>query len=59
MPGPSDPKISARSAAKGDVIHPAEKRWYLVYYRDPILLGGCPSSRTFNTTQTGEVTWMP
>ena len=59
MPGPSDPKISARSAAKGDVIQPGESRWYLVYYRDPIVLGGCPASRTFNTTQTGEVAWMP
>ncbi len=59
MPGPSDAKISGRSAAKGDVIQPGERRWYLVSYRDPIVLGGCPSSRTFNTTPTGEVIWMP
>jgi len=52
-----DPAISTRSAALGDVIQPGESRWYLVYYRDPIVLGGCPSGSTFNATQTGQVTW--
>jgi hypothetical protein len=33
--------------------------YYLVYYRDPIVLGGCPASSTFNATQTGMVTWSP
>ena len=54
-----DPTVSARSAAKGDVIQPGENRWYLVYYRDPTVLGGCPSSSTFNATQTGEISWSP
>jgi Tol biopolymer transport system component len=54
-----DPSVSARSAAKGDAIQPGQSRWYLVYYRDPTVLGGCPASRTFNTTQTGQVRWMP
>jgi hypothetical protein len=54
-----DPTISQRSAAKGDVIPPGDSRWYLVYYRDPVVLGGCPASSTFNATQTGCVTWSP
>ena len=54
-----DPTVSARSAAKGDVIQPGESRYYLVYYRDPVVLGGCPASATFNATQTGQVTWWP
>jgi hypothetical protein len=28
-----------------------------VYYRDPIVLNGCPASSTFNATQTGRVDW--
>ena len=54
-----DPTVSARSASKGDVIQPGESRYYLVYYRDPTVLGGCPASATFNATQTGQVTWWP
>jgi hypothetical protein len=57
--GVGDPTVSARSAALGDVIHPGQSRWYLVYYRDPIVLGGCPASSTFNATQTGRVDWSP
>jgi hypothetical protein len=54
-----DPSVSARSAAKGDVIQAGQSRWYLVYYRDSTVLGGCPASSTFNSTQTGEVSWWP
>ena len=54
-----DPAVSARSAALGDTILAGQSRWYLVYYRDPIVLGGCPSTSSFNATQTGEVTWSP
>jgi len=52
-----DVEVSLRSAALGDPILAGESRWYLVYYRDPIVLGGCPASGTFNATQTGRVTW--
>jgi Tol biopolymer transport system component len=55
--GAGDPAVSAQSAVLGDVIHAGEGRWYLVYYRDPTVLGGCPSSSTFNATQTGRVVW--
>jgi hypothetical protein len=57
--GAGDPTVSARSAAKGDVIQPGQSRYYLVYYRDPNVLGGCPASSTFNATQTGQVSWWP
>jgi hypothetical protein len=54
-----DPSVSTRSAALGDPIQAGTSRWYLVYYRDPLVLAGCPASSTFNATQTGRVTWMP
>ena len=55
--GAGDPTVSARSSALGDVIQPGQSRWYLVYYRDPTVLGGCPASSTFNATQTGRIDW--
>jgi Tol biopolymer transport system component len=57
--GNGDPTVSSRSASLGSVILPGESRWYFVYYRDPNVLGGCPTSSTFNATQTGQVTWWP
>ena len=54
-----DPSVSARSAALGDVITAGESRWYFVYYRDQVVLGGCSAASTFNATQTGKVTWWP
>ena len=57
--GAGDPTISARSAAKGDTILAGQSRWYVVYYRDPSVLGGCPATSNFNTTQTAQVTWSP
>jgi Tol biopolymer transport system component len=56
-PQGGDPTVSARSAALGDTILAGESRWYLVYYRDPIVLGGCPAASTFNATQTAQITW--
>jgi len=54
-----DATVSARSGALGSPISPGESRYYLVVYRDPIVLGGCPASSTFNATQTGQVSWSP
>jgi hypothetical protein len=54
-----DPSVTARSAALGDPIGAGESRWYLVYYRDPNVLGGCPSSSTFNAGPTMRVDWRP
>ena len=52
-----DPTVSARSAAKGSPISAGQSRWYLVFYRAPIVLGGCPAGSTFNATQTGRIDW--
>ncbi len=54
-----DPSVSTRSAALGDPIQSGEERWYLVYYRDAGVLGGCPPASAFNATQTGRVGWEP
>jgi hypothetical protein len=51
--------VSARSAALGDPISGGQIRGYATYYRDPIVLGGCPATSTFNTTQSISVSWVP
>jgi hypothetical protein len=56
-PTGADPSVHARSAALGDTIAPGSSRYYYVYYRDPTVLGGCPSASTFNTTQTARIDW--
>jgi hypothetical protein len=58
-PQAGDPSVSARSAALGDPISAGSQRWYAVYYRDPIVLGSCPATSTFNITQTQAVIWAP
>ena len=58
-PQAGDPSVSARSAALGDTIVAGSNRWYGVYYRDPNVLGGCAATRTFNSTQTQQVAWVP
>lgn len=58
-PSPTDPRIAARSAALGDVIGGGTSRSYMVYYRDPTVLGGCPSASTFNGTQAVTINWTP
>jgi len=57
VPGPSEPTVSARSAALGSPISTGQSRFYLVFYRDPFVLGGCPLASGFNATQGGRVTW--
>jgi hypothetical protein len=57
--GAGDPTISVRSAALGNPILAGQSRWYLVYYRDPIVLGGCPTTSTFNTGPTMRADWGP
>jgi hypothetical protein len=58
-PALGDPTVSARSAQLGLPIQPGEPRYFLVYYRDSTVLGGCSPTSTFNTTQTGSVSWWP
>jgi Tol biopolymer transport system component len=54
-----DVTVSERSISRGDPIVVGQSRWYLVYYRDPNVLGGCPAASTFNATQTAQVVWLP
>jgi len=58
-PGAGDLSITTRSAQLGDPIQPGATRYYLVYYRDPLVSGGCPAASTFNTTQTASIAWWP
>jgi formylglycine-generating enzyme required for sulfatase activity len=57
-PSGTDLSVSARAAALGDTISPGQSRTYAVYYRDPVVLGGCMSENTFNITQSGKVVWV-
>ena len=59
VPAGTDLSVSARSAAMGDTIAPGTHRYYGVYYRDPIMLGGCTPVNGYNVTQQLDVTWMP
>lgn len=54
-----DLTVSARSAQLGMTIQPGQALYYLVYYRDPIVLGGCAATSTFNATQTGSIAYWP
>lgn len=59
FPPAGNPGIAARSASLGGAITPGSRRVYMSYYRDPIILGGCASTRTFNASNGGLVTWSP
>jgi hypothetical protein len=59
FPQGADPSVHNQSAAKGDIILVGSSRLYAVYYRDPVVLGGCPAADTFNITQTQLVSWGP
>ena len=54
-----DATISMRSALLGAPIQAGQPHFFLVYYRDPLVLGGCPATSTFNCTQTGSVVYWP
>ena len=55
----NDPSISARCLALGAPIQVSQPHLYLVYYRDPSVLGTCPATSTFNATQTLSIGWWP
>ena len=56
-PAGADLPVSMRSAQLGDNIAAGSTRYYLAYYRDPIVLGGCSSNSTFNAGNSGSVIW--
>ena len=57
VPQGADPRVSVQSAALGDAILGGQHRYYMAYYRDPVVLGGCPSTSTFNATNAQDVLW--
>ncbi len=57
-PSGADASVSTRSAALGDPIAAGSTRYYMAYYRDPIVLGGCAASATFNATQGLQINWQ-
>lgn len=54
-----EPTVHARSAELGAPIPAGSTRYYFVVYRDPIVLGGCPGTSTFNCTQARAIVWQP
>lgn len=58
-PGTGDVPISVRSAQVGIPIQAGTPRYFLVYYRDAHVLGGCAATDTFNSTQTCSIEWWP
>jgi hypothetical protein len=57
-PQGNDLAVSEQSAAKGDTITAGSTRLYMVYYRDPTVLGSCtPLVDTFNASQSQSVLW--
>ncbi|MFM7280824.1 MAG: hypothetical protein ACKO32_03490, partial [Planctomycetia bacterium] len=57
-PGGADPQVSVISAFLGDPIAAGSTRYYMAYYRDPIVLGGCAANATFNATNALQVAWQ-
>lgn len=59
MPQGADLDVHSQSAAKGDLIpgSAGSVRSYMMYYRDPNVLGGCSSSFTWNDSNTQSVVW--
>jgi hypothetical protein len=60
FPQGGDPNVHTQSMIKGDTIPAGSTRLYLVYYRDPTVLGACtPLVDTFNASQGLSVLWTP
>jgi hypothetical protein len=49
--------VSWRSQQLGDTILSGQTRYYFAVYRDPVVLGGCPATSTFNSTQAAAIVW--
>ncbi len=58
-PHTGEPSISAVSTSLGDPIAPNQHRYYTAYYRDPTVLGGCPATSTFNSSNALDILWQP
>ena len=58
-PQGGDIPVATRSGSLGDPIVAGSHRYYMAYYRDPIVLGGCAATNTFNGTDSLDVLWAP
>jgi hypothetical protein len=58
-PEVADQPVSVQSANLGDPLAAGDVRYYMVYYRDPIVQGSCPLTSTFNATNSLQVRWAP
>jgi hypothetical protein len=56
-PSGTELDVHTRSANLGDPIAAGSARYYYVYYRDQTVLGGCPSTSTFNASHALRVIW--
>jgi hypothetical protein len=59
VPTGTAPSVSARHAALGDPLIAGSVRFYMAYYRDPHVLGGCSPGSTFNATNAVGLQWAP
>jgi hypothetical protein len=59
LPAVGNLSVSARHAALNDPIVAGDHRYYMVYYRDPSVLGSCGATATFNGTDSVDVSWAP
>jgi hypothetical protein len=59
MPQGADLDVHSQSAAKGDLIpgSAGSTRSYMMYYRDPNVLGACSANLTWNDSNTQSVVW--
>ena len=51
--------VHAQALALGDTIGAGNTRYYQTYYRDPVVLGACLPTMTFNVSQAQSITWAP
>ncbi|MFM7281714.1 MAG: hypothetical protein ACKO32_08045, partial [Planctomycetia bacterium] len=58
-PAGADQPVSVKSANLGDPLAAGDTRYYMVYYRDPVVLGACAATNTFNATNSLQVRWAP
>jgi hypothetical protein len=59
VPEGTDRDLHTTHAMKGDPLSPGNARYYQSYYRDPTILGACPTADTFNVSNGQYVVWAP
>jgi hypothetical protein len=54
---PASPSFHVQSASLGDTITAGSSRFYQAFYRDPVVVNGCPATSTFNVSQGQAIVW--